>query len=638
MARSPNLVHDSARAWFFPAGALALTMIFLLQVIPVSAVWDDTTGTIWVTQGDMVSLGEHTIKVIDASVDEGVPFIEVRRRSNVLYKGFIELDKPVEIKDEVLVQYLGSTQRFHYGPQIKLRAYQWVDGRITSVRFPQYMNREAFYNAWLEVANTGVKDAVFRTELTQAGKYDAKSGRYIMPDGTTKAILLDLQFPVQDVRIPYGVTERVAYNYVAPNRRQQSLLGDAEVRAGNSIEKSGDVVYRLFFKDQLLDEVTIPNVGYGKSPSGYIDDIDLPDLMVRNELYESKATITNAGPGGNNIDTGKLNLQLMTKGFTLGLSSNKLKKTPELQVSDDLLRKGMLTGEKNVWRFTITANVPAGEYELEFRLWQNRHDYLYSTYDVFRKRITVLENFNKLITKVDLPPSVEVGSQIPLSVTLNNVGIGKLINLNVRAPSLLDGPVKRVMTIPADSYMVVDYQIPAMVSGDAPISVDVYEHKASNYKWNDPYSEVGYALDSMTKTVHVLGEEEGPGLPPLPLEELPPQRSASAEGVGKPVSPSQVVVSTPGVPDPAALPDEAAPVPAEGGVEGVSDPYVAPAAVPAQKTSPVTVKASQPAMILLGVVILIIVLLAVRVVLNHYGRKRRLESHEAVSEHLKKKK
>jgi len=622
----------------------SLGFMFALLAVPSLAIWDDTTGVIWVNQGELVSLGEHSVRVIDASVDEGVPFIEIKRRANSLYKGFIETGKPVEIKNEIFVEYMGSSARFHYGPQVKLRVSQWVDGKILNARFPRYMNRESFYNTWLDVENTGTKDALFRTELTQAGQYNAASGMYLAPDGKIVPILLDLQFPVQDVRIPYGVTERVAYNYVAPNRKQNSLLGNPDVRAGNAVEKQGDVVFRLFFKNQLLDELTIPDVRYGPSPSGYIDDMDLPDILINNEPYESKVTVTNAGPGGNNIDSNKLNLELTTKGFTIGLSSDKLTKTSDLQVSDNLLRKGMLTGEKNDWRFTITPHVPAGEYDLEFRLWQNRHDYLYSTYDVFTKRVTVIENFNKLIKKFEVPPSAVAGSQIHARVTLSNVGMGQLLNVNVRAPSLLDGPVKRVLTIPSGSEMVLDYFIPAMVSGPAPVTVEVYPHQASNDKWNDPYSESGYALDTATKTVNVVGEEDGPSLPPLPPELMPVQPSkasaisGSSVAIGKPVAASQVVVSedetvppestTGGVIEPISVSQEEAPV-----AQATFTKPVIP-----QVTKPVAISPAQPAMVALAVILLIVVLLAIRVVYNHYSRQRKFESHVAVSEHIKRKK
>ena len=620
----------------------SLALLIALSAVPSLAVWDDTTGVIWVSQGEKVSLGEHSVRVVDASVDEGVPFIEVQRRSNFLYKGFIEVDKPVAIKNEIFVEYLGSSARFHYGPQVKLRISQWVDGKIVNARFPRYMNRESFYNTWLEVENTGTKDALFRTELTQSGKYNAASGMYLAPDGKIVPILLDLQFPVQDVRIPYGITERVAYNMVAPNRKQNSLLGNPDVRAGNSVEKQGDVVFRLFFKDHLLDEVMIKDVRYGPSPSGYIDDMDLPDLLVNNEQYEARVSITNAGPGGNNIDSNKLNLELATKGFTLGLSSDKLTKTSDLQVSDDLLRKGMLTGEKNDWRFTITPHVPAGEYVLEFRLWQNRHDYLFSTYDVFTKKVTVIENYNNLIKKFEVPPSAVAGTQIHARVTLSNVGIGQLLNVNVRAPSLLDGPVKRVLTIPSGSDMVLDYFIPAMVSGPAPITVEVYPHQASNYKWNDPYSESGYVLDTSTKTVNVVGEEDGPSLPPLPPGLMPVQPSRSSvsasSAIGKPVAADQVVFS--------GEEKEVSPDATGGAIEPIS--VVAQEASIAQVsppkpviplvTRPIAVSPAQPAMIALAVIVLIIVLLAIRVVSNHYSRQRRLESHVAVSEHIRRKK
>ena len=637
---------------------LPFCLIALLWIIPSAfAVWDDSTGVIWVSEGETLSLGQHSLKVIDASADEGVPFIEIKRKGNILYKGFIETDKPVQVEHEIFVEYLGSTHKVNYGAQIKLRVYQWVDAKIVNARFPRYLNRETRYNVWLEVESTGAKDAVFNTQLTQEGAYNIRSGQYVLPDGTPTPIILDLAFPTQNVYIPGSTLVRVKYNDISGNRRQTSLLGDPQVRAGNSIEKNANVVFNLYFKGQILDSVTIPNVGYGKSPSGYIPDIEFPDVLVQNQEYEAKAFVTNGAPGGNTIDAGKINLQLLTKGFTLGDSSNKLKKSPELQISEDLLRKGLLTGETDDWRFTITPNVPAGEYDVTFRLWQNRHSYLYSTYDEFTKHVRVLANPNRIIDKVILPPSVTVGENIPIEVRLNNVGIGKLVNVNVRAPTLLDSPAKKVVTVPTDSTLSIFFTIPALVAGRAPVTVEVYPHKASNYKWNDPYAESGARIDSVTKNVEVLGLEEGESLPPLPLNELPPQPRIAGAGRAKCHSGLPSIVKAPALESQGGEAPEGLilPLPPEGQVQGQSPSQQEVVQTPyqplsSQAQSVPSVEPYQPypqfnlgsfgsesGMVALAILIILMVLLSLRVVINYHRRSRRLSAHEAVERHLRKK-
>lgn len=625
---------------------VVLVAVCLLMVPSSIAVWDDSTGIILVSEGEVLSLGEHSVKLIDASIDEGFPFLEVKRKGTVLFKGFIELEKPVKVDHEIFIEYLGPSTKVRYGSQIKLRVYQWVDAKIVNAHFPRYLNREARYNVWMEVVNSGAKDVVFNSQLTQEGAYIVRSGQYMLPDGTLTPIILDLGFPIQNVYIPSSSLQRVQYNDISGNRRQTSLLDDPQVRAGNSIEKNANVLFNLYFKGVLLDSFRIPNVNYGKSPSGYIEDIEIPDVLVQNQEYESKAFILNGGPGGNTIDAGKLNLQLLTKGFTIGPSSNKLKKSPELQTSEDLLRKSLLTGERDDWRFTLTAHVPAGEYDVKWRLWQNRHDYLYSTYDEFSKRVRVLANPNRLVERFVLPPSVNVGETILVEVRLSNVGVGQLLNVNVRAPTLLDNPVKRVVTIPTDSMLSLSFAIPALISGKAPITVEVYPHKANNFKWNDPYSESGSLLDSVTKTVEVLDGEEGPSLPPLPWNELPPQPREQRAVPSIITAPIQATVdSSISESNPFAPEGLIPPLPSEFDIPPlprVSEPSSPRLGEPSEQgtfgySGYNGYNEKNSGLIAVLVLVIIVVLLAFRVVINFHRRSRRIEAHQAVERHLRKK-
>ena len=84
------------------------------------------------------------------------------------------------------------------------------------------------------------------------------------------------------------------------------------------------------------------------------------------------------------------------------------------------------------------------------------------------------------------------------------------------------------------------------------------------------------------------------------------------------------------------------PAPTEGVSMGaVSSPDVTPPQSPVPDLTPHLsplpgLSESEPAMVGLGVLVILLVLLSLRVVMNYYKRQRRLSAHQAVTYHIRK--
>ncbi|MFQ5620460.1 MAG: hypothetical protein ACE5FT_01295 [Candidatus Nanoarchaeia archaeon] len=502
---------------------LALIMVLLLVLPAVSAVWDVSSDVEEVAEGDILLLPGSMLIRVHEVWEDGVA-VSVEKSGSVIGSGEAEKGKPLIINEAVQVTFSGVSNFQQHGLVGRVQAFQWVDGRFVGHHFPRVLNLKTLYDVFATVENTGVKNAAFTVELTQAGEYLRRADRYMDEFGNLNARLIDAQRPFQVVDIAEGDTMRVKYEKISPLRRQPA--------GTEGIQRTGDVVFNLLLNDQIVDQILIPDVQLITGQSGYIEDVRMPEILVRDTPVEVEIDVVNAGAAYGGIERSKFNLYLNEEDFVFRPSFREFK-TTELQVNPDLLRGDLPPFMGQVWKVRIQPFAKAGDYDLVFRL---EHDG--EVFDEFTVPVEVRPGALTRVEKIEVPERVNLGEEFPVKVKLANLGLGRDVTVKLEG-SMVEEAQRHQLHMGPEEFKTVEFTVPATGQGrerlDVTVELERLEMQGKNF---DPYTTTAYEIDTKSTSVYVYvpGMEETASEPvvtpapipktrePIKVEYIPPPK------------------------------------------------------------------------------------------------------------------
>ncbi|MEK6874646.1 MAG: hypothetical protein AABX52_02750 [Nanoarchaeota archaeon] len=479
-----------------------IVVIMLLGIVPsVFAVWDPQK--VKFSEGFSESIGPFLVRFDEVDSVSKSAFVTVLRKGVILASSPITTRKPLVLPGKIMVELEGFSKVYSYGNVAVAQVSLWVDGKIVSWRFPKVMStrQNILYNAYMVVENTGVVDASFSTEIVQEGVYLPSKDKYQLEDGTEVSRLLDVTQPIHTLLVRYGEVVRTDYKEIAGNQRQH--------RGASQFDRSGGIFLNLMYKNVLVDSVYIPDFALTPVRSAGILDVLVPDTMSSDNAYEAVAELMSAGGSfAGSSERSKFNLELQTKGFELGSSQmegygkNGGSVLGEV-TPPDIIRGKLVDDVPQQWRFTIKPHVAPGEYVLNFVL-SGRKDGSGTNMqlDHIEIPVTVRKGFLTRIESVKKPDAVSFKGVIPLIVRVNNVGLGRLVELRLKSP-LLETTLKKLVSLPGYAMTDVFFDVPALSTGSIPFSVELYTHYAFENKNFDPSGDDQYLLDAKQFVVSV---------------------------------------------------------------------------------------------------------------------------------------
>ncbi|MBI4449052.1 hypothetical protein HY641_03435 [Candidatus Woesearchaeota archaeon] len=479
---------------------ICVFLLLTLLLPGVFAVWDPRE--VKFTEGYSESIGPFLVRLDEIDVMSKSAFVTVRENGEVIGQGPVRRGRPFILSNRIAVQLESFSKIYSYGNVAKTNVSLWVDGRIASWRFPTTMSLfdNIHYNAYIVVENNGAAEATYRTEIVQEGVYLPSKDKYQLEDGREVSRVLTIDLPMRTVRADRGDAMRVDYKEISANYRQHRGHYNPEPFAG--------VRLNLYYKNLLLDSVLIPKVKLTTTRSAGILDVLVPDTMAQDNAYEGVAQLMNGGYDDTSTQRSKFNLELRTKGFELqdtlmGGYGKGLRNDIADVVATDIIRGSLLRGEPQSWRFRITPHVAPGEYVITFVL-AGREDGSGTNLGLDRVDIpvTITKGFLTRIERIEMPEEVMFGGKIPVRVTINNVGLGRIVLVRLASP-VLETSTQKIVQLPGYQMTEVLFDTEALMPERVPFTVELLTHYAVGNKNFDPSGEDQYLLDSKKVSVGV---------------------------------------------------------------------------------------------------------------------------------------
>jgi len=406
-------------------------------------------------------LGAYFLKIDQVDPYEQIVTFTLKSGGVVLDQGYVTFEEPYVFADKIKIELVDFAQTYRYGMQARLRVSSWSDGRILQANVPEKFHIDNKYTIWANIKNTGAKDTLFQLVFTQVGQYLERSDMYRTPGGLLVPRFLDLESPQAYVRVPPGEEARIEFKHVIPNRAQTSLLGRP------SYMKSADLVFYLLANGQLLDSYYIPSVQLTSVQSGFIADVFLPQVMVRDLVYTAEAVLHNAGPAQGGIESDKFYFEENSGATSMDPYRFEIP-------ADSVLR----------YIFQIRPT-KVGKQTFNFEFSLNR-----KILDTFSYEVDVVEGISSYIDEIRHAPEVKFGEDFDVDVIIKNLGPTRRVEVRLSSP-VLDAPMKHVLTLNPESTVIKTFSLPAIGQGSTPLVVEVFsrETQQGTMKNYDPYAD-----------------------------------------------------------------------------------------------------------------------------------------------------
>jgi len=264
---------------------LIFVILITLFSVPAIAGWIPAAVE-EVHEGEQLNVNGLVVLVKDVDKDEGMVWVKIRRGGEVLGEGAIFEGEELQIRDLMKISIDSFSPRLYYGEQVTLRFHIFAQAEILFTNFPNHMNYNDRYPVFAVVANTGATDVEFAIELTEPGNFERHGRVYQTSSNQVVSELLKVDRPIKLVKIPSGESRRVDW-FIGPNRRQSSYT--------DSIVKVGDVQFNVWAGKELLDSLTIYSVKASTEQSGYISELFVPLVMIKDVPYDGYGIVQNSG-------------------------------------------------------------------------------------------------------------------------------------------------------------------------------------------------------------------------------------------------------------------------------------------------------------------------------------------------------
>lgn len=456
-------------------------LILMLSAVSANAVWDTDFGVFRVTDKDFVNLGKHSLKIDQVIIEEETVYFTIRKDGQDIDSSYVSIGQPYEMENTLQLKLQG----FKNGYAL-LQIIPWVQAEFVKYNFPEQMYLDERYNTWVEVKNTGAEDAMFRVEIVEEGRATRYGRTYETPEHESVLSLLDVQIPIKFKAIQSETAERVNF-HVASNRRQAAS-------GGTGLFRIGTVLYNLYYGDHLLDTIRIPDVEVSIFPkSGYISDVIVPDVMIKNVEYNAAAFLQN---------TGKLQSSTASHKLRFGI-----KQPANFDMNPEVIADEIPAHTSATWPFKIKAR-EAGNQEVTFEFYHfNAFTNEKLLFDTFTSSVEVLDGFVIKIDNLIVPDEINLGSKFQAEAIIKNYGPAKQINLVLSSPTLSEIPKKKLIALEPHSQYVTTFDLEAIAPGENEITLDIYEKEGSKYDTNiNPYSE-GELITSKAVKLNVKTQE-----------------------------------------------------------------------------------------------------------------------------------
>lgn len=458
---------------------LLLITVCILS-LPVYAFWDTSMESVVMHESDVFAIGKYQIKVAEIAPEENIIYVQVKKLGKFIGTAYLLPGEPYTIEEELRIELeeFGYIQRL--GNTVKLKISFWAGGKIVGYNFPETMHLDDHYESWIDIKNTGVSEATYLVELSQEGDFERFGRTYETAEHKVINELTEIEVPVKYVTIPSGEMRRVTFQ-VSPNRRA--------AHKGPSIYKEGNMLYNLYHEGKLLQSIQIPDVKVSLKQTGYITDIIIPDVLVKDVEYDGIAKVQNSGHLMSGVASDNFNFELITDGF---------KTTP------GLIRKEIPALTKAQWGFKIRPYV-TGEHVLDFEFsFVSPFATKKYLFDTFSKKVKVVEGRSTFIKNIVIPMKARVGSTVDIIAEVVNYGSKRTVDLILEAPTLFEEPQKRLLQMPPNSKDFVKFKIEATSPGKNTISMKLFEQNPSKWNINLDPTENGQLIFSKEESLLVL--------------------------------------------------------------------------------------------------------------------------------------
>ena len=511
---------------------LLYVVISLFMVSIVSAGAWIPIGLIDVHPDTGVNIAGFFIKINSVDRVEQVVTFTLKQRGQEIAQGYVTPQEEFRLKDKVIIQAVSFAEIHRYGDNARLRISSWVDGQITNANSPNYFSFDNKYNIWTQIKNTGFKDTLFEIVFTQDGEYVKQKDMWRTEGGLLVPRFLNLAPYIRYVRIPPGEEARINFDTIIAHTGQTSKLG-------MPIFKKADLVFYLLAEGQLLDIYTFPDVTLTSVQSGYIEDVILPPVMVRDQAYKGEAIIYNGGFAHGGIESDKFFFEEKTGSIALDPYRFDLPAYSSLRYIFDFRPKSVGKQKLN-FDFSLKGK----------------------TLDTYELEVDIVDGVSSYIDSVNHPPEVKFGEEFDVSVIIKNLGPSREVELQFSAPGMLDTPLKHILTLAPQATIIKTFQLTATGQGNNPIVVALVSHESAQdiMKNYDPYAEGDIIHKKESSVMIVTPSIEGISIEPTIPEVI----------VKEPVS--EIVVEQPPVIIPPAdvvQPDEQPSKPISPGLAGL---------------------------------------------------------------------
>ena len=442
-----------------------LTVLFsLLFIASASAVWVPQ-GAFEVHEGEQLHVAGLQVSIASVDPGEGMVSVIVKRGGVILGRGDLFLGETYEISELLKISIDSLPQEFYYGEQATLRFSAWADARISFTNFPDHMNYNDRYPVYAVIENIGPTELKFAVELTEPGNYARVGRTYETAEHETITELLKVDRPIQFVTIPAGGYGRADW-LIGPNRRQSSYT--------DTTVKVGDVQFNLYAGDEILDSLTHYSVKASTEQSGFITDIIVPSVLIRDVPVDAHAILQNTGYAQGGINSKNFGLRVISAGFVMDPRS---------------LYGQIGANTRDEWGFRLRGLSP-GEHILSFQFTlTNTFTTTEQVLDTFSIPVTVIDGYSTRITDISVPSDVRLGEKLLIGAVIENLGNERHVDVVLDAPALAEIPLKQRLILPPNRAVPVSFIIEATTYGDVPLTLTLYDREGTKENTNiDPYS------------------------------------------------------------------------------------------------------------------------------------------------------
>ena len=444
-----------------------ILLFFVLSLLVTSAIsaqiWS-SIGLISVIPDAGVNAGSYFMKIHSVDPVEQIVTFTIKQGGREIDQGYVTFDESFVMPEQLKVELVGFAETQRYGHQARLRVSSWIEGEFTRINLPNEFYIGERYNLWAIIKNTGSREALFQIKLTQAGDYVKATDMFRTRGGLLSPRFLDLDVPSRYVRVPPGEQARVDFEDVVVNRQTP--------KSGSSIFQAADLVFYLYADHSLLDSIMVKGVTSTNLQSGYIVDVNIPNVLIRDMLYRGEAIIHNAGPAHGGVESDKFFFEETTGVLNMDEFRVEIPAFSELRHTFEYRPK--ITGRQTL-NFVFSYNNPFNRKLL----------------DTYQYDVYIVDGVSSYIDQIIHPPEVKFGEEFDVTVVIKNLGPSRQVNMNLYVPGILDAPVKHFIDLSPQSTVVKSFTFEAVGQGINTISVELFPHESAQNEGKnyDPYSE-----------------------------------------------------------------------------------------------------------------------------------------------------